>query len=121
MMYGFAPTSLEDPIIHIADEGAQLGASLLEPGGTFINIIPILRHVPAWFPGATAKKMAVRARSLAEDMKRIPMERVKDAMVRHFVFRTVPLGLMILIESGCCSPVACDKFLGEESYHGFNT
>jgi hypothetical protein len=81
MMYGYAPESLDDPIIHIADEGATLGASLLEPGGTLINVLPILRHIPSWVPGATAKKMAEKARWLAEEMKRIPMERVTAAMV----------------------------------------
>lgn len=80
MMYGYAPESLDDPIIHIADEGATLGASLLEPGGTLINVLPILRYIPSWVPGATAKKKAERARSLAEEMKRIPMEHVTAAM-----------------------------------------
>lgn len=82
MMYGYAPESLDDPIVRIADEGATLGASLLEPGGTLINVLPILRHIPSWMPGATAKKMAEKARWLAEEMKRIPMERVTAAMVR---------------------------------------
>ena len=81
MMYGYAPDSLDDPVIHIADEGATLGASLIEPGGTLINVLPILRHIPSWVPGATAKKKAERARWLAEEMKRIPMERVAAAMV----------------------------------------
>jgi hypothetical protein len=81
MMYGYAPESLDDPIIHIADEGATLGASLLEPGGTLINVLPILRHVPSWVPGTTAKRMAEKARWLAEEMKRIPMERVTAAVV----------------------------------------
>ena len=120
MMYGFAPASLEVPIIHIADEGIQLGASLLEPGGTFINILPFLRHIPAWLPGATAKKMAVRARALAEEMKRIPMDRVRAAMVSHSVSRQFFGFENILVESGSCSPIAGDKFLGEESYDGFN-
>ena len=82
-MYGYAPESLDDPVIHIAEEGAILGASLIEPGGTFINILPILRHIPSWVPGATAKKIAKKVRWLAEEMKRIPMERVSAAMVRE--------------------------------------
>ncbi len=81
MMYGFAPASLEDPIIHIADEGIQLGASLMEPGGTFINILPFLRYIPAWLPGATAKKTAIRARALTEEVKHVPLDRVRAATV----------------------------------------
>ena len=81
MMYGYAPESLDDPIIHIADEGARLGTSLIEPGGTLINVLPILRHIPSWVPGATAIKTAERARLLAEEMKRIPMEHISAAIV----------------------------------------
>ena len=84
MMYGYAPDSLDDPIVHVADEGARLGASLLEPGGTLINILPVLRHVPSWVPGATAKKIAERSKWLAEEMKRLPMERVTAAVVSMF-------------------------------------
>lgn len=87
MMYGYAPETLDDPIVRIADEGATLGASLLEPGGTLINVLPILRHIPSWMPGATAKRMAEKARWLAEEMKRIPMERVTAAMVRVLAAR----------------------------------
>jgi hypothetical protein len=80
-MYGYAPESLDDPVIHVADEGATLVATLVQPGGTLINVLPILRHIPSWVPGATGKKMAEKARSLTDEMKRIPMERVTAAMV----------------------------------------
>ena len=81
MMYGYAPESLDDPIIRITDEGVTLGTSLLEPGGTLINVLPILRHIPSWVPGATAKKMAEKARRLIVEMKNIHTDRVTAAMV----------------------------------------
>ena len=81
MMYGYAPESLNDRIIHITGEGVTLGTSLLEPGGTLINVLPMLRHIPSWVPGATAKKMAEKARRLIEEMKSIHMDRVTAAMV----------------------------------------
>jgi hypothetical protein len=81
MMYGYAPESLDDPVIPVANEGITLGASLMEPGATFINVIPILRHIPSWVPGTTAKRLAEKVRWLTEEMKRIPMERVSAAMV----------------------------------------
>jgi hypothetical protein len=95
MMYGYAPESLDDPIIHIIDEGTTLGASLLAPGGTLINVLPILRHIPSWVPGATAKKMAEKVRRLTVEMKRIPMAQVTAAMVsfqviKHSVVRLMP-------------------------------
>ena len=81
MMYGYAPESLDDPVVHIADESATLAASLLEPAATMINALPILRHIPSWIPGATAKKSTEKVRRLTVEMKRIPMDRVTAAMV----------------------------------------
>ncbi len=46
MMYGYAPASLHDPVIRLADEGTKLLASLSGSGGTPINIFPILRYLP---------------------------------------------------------------------------
>ena len=81
MMYGYAPESLDDPVIHVADEGTRLAASLIAPGATLINVLPILRHIPSWVPWATAKKNAEKVRWLTQEMQRIPMEHVTTAMV----------------------------------------
>jgi hypothetical protein len=119
MMYGYAPESLDDPVIHIAEEGATLGASLLEPGGTLINVLPILRHVPSWIPGATAKKMAEKGRLLVEEMKRIPMERVSAAMVSSQ--RTQELAQLMSMsdqKAGTAVPSLVTEFLEKKSTIG---
>ncbi len=81
MMYGYVLETLDDPIIHVADEATRLVATLLEPGGTLVNILPVLRHIPFWVPGATGMKKAEQVRQLTEEMLRIPMEHVKAAFV----------------------------------------
>jgi hypothetical protein len=119
MMYGYAPESLDDPVIHVAEEGTRLGASLIEPGGTLINILPILRHIPSWVPGAAAKKTAEKARWLAEEMKRIPMERVTAAMVR-FQLHKEPARLMSMGDqkAGTAAPSFVSEFLEKKSTIG---
>jgi hypothetical protein len=96
MMYGYAPESLDDPVIHAADESTRLGPLWLRLVATLINVLPILRHIPSWVPWATAKKMAEKVRWLTEEMQRIPMEHVTTAMVSSQLHKEllVPAELM---------------------------
>ncbi|KAF8889559.1 cytochrome P450 [Gymnopilus junonius] len=76
-MYGYEVKSFQDSCIVAADESLRLGASLLLPGGTWINVIPALRYIPSWFPGATARRDAAKIRELTKEVQRIPLEFVK--------------------------------------------
>ena len=80
-MYGYKPKSLDDRVIQVADESSALAASLLLPGATIINVLPILRHVPAWFPFAESQKRARRCKEITEEVKAIPLNYVKQAFV----------------------------------------
>lgn len=93
MMYGIEIKSIEEPCISIADEAIKLGTELLIPGGSLVNAFPILRHVPAWFPGATSLKQAGVVRDLTEEMMRIPMDQVKTAFVSIVKRVTICLGI----------------------------
>ncbi|KAF9562107.1 cytochrome P450 [Agrocybe pediades] len=73
-MYGYNARSLDDPFIKIADKIATTAASVLHPGGNFVDIFPILGKVPAWVPGATSVRTAALVREWTTEMKRIPME-----------------------------------------------
>ncbi|KAH9478383.1 Cytochrome P450 monooxygenase COX2 [Psilocybe cubensis] len=79
MMYGIKIKSIDEPCITIADEAIKLGTDLLVPSGSLVNILPILRHVPAWFPGATSLKRAERVRRMTEIVMKIPVDQVKAA------------------------------------------
>ncbi|KDR67210.1 hypothetical protein GALMADRAFT_258606 [Galerina marginata CBS 339.88] len=77
IMYGYEVESIDDPCISAADNSVNIGSPLLLPGANFIDIIPALAHIPAWFPGASSRKTAEIARGFTEEMQRIPMEFVK--------------------------------------------
>ncbi|KAH9477561.1 Cytochrome P450 monooxygenase 208 [Psilocybe cubensis] len=79
-MYGYDVQSPKDPCIIAADKSLNLSIQLIAPGGSLINILPILKHVPAWFPGASSRKAAERVRKLTEDMQQIPLDFVKSQM-----------------------------------------
>lgn len=81
-MYGYEVKSIDDPCIAAADKSIVLGAHLGLPGSSIANIIPFLRHIPAWLPRPPSLDLADEVRRLTHEMQRIPMEYVKKSMVR---------------------------------------
>lgn len=88
-MYGYNVQGVDDPCVEAADESAFLAVRLLLPGGSFLSVFPILRHIPAWFPGAVSRKIAERARELTQITMRVPMENLKKRMVRFNLAESV--------------------------------
>ncbi|KAF8957569.1 cytochrome P450 [Flammula alnicola] len=80
-MYGYNVESLDDRCIEAADESVVLGTSLILPGASLVNVFPFLRHIPAWFPGATSHKAAAKVKELTEEVVRSPMDILKKRMV----------------------------------------
>jgi hypothetical protein len=81
MMYGYAPETTKDPVIQAADESTTLATTLLDFGGTLINVLPFLYYVPAWVPGTKGKRIIERVKLLTQDARRIPWEHVMAALV----------------------------------------
>ncbi|KAG6861014.1 hypothetical protein C0995_004867 [Termitomyces sp. Mi166 len=50
------------------------------PGAMLVNALPILRHIPAWFPGAGFHTFAADCRQLTSQMLEVPFQYVKDQM-----------------------------------------
>jgi len=79
-MYGYDVESVDDPCVKAADTSALLGGSLLHPGASFVNAVPVLRHIPSWIPGAFTAKISKRTKELTEETIRIPMDNLKSRM-----------------------------------------
>jgi hypothetical protein len=90
-MYGYDVESIDDPCVTSADKSITLGAPLFLPGGSFINVFPILASIPPWFPGAASHKVAAKVKRLTDEVIRVPMDSAKIRMVCHlkilFLFR----------------------------------
>ena len=56
-------------------------STLCHPSGTIINAIPLLRHIPPWFPGAFTQRFAAHAKEVAMAYKTEPFEWVKSRFV----------------------------------------
>ncbi|EIM86814.1 cytochrome P450 [Stereum hirsutum FP-91666 SS1] len=66
--YGYQPRNEHDPLVKIADEAtSQLGV-LLAPGGFLVDVLPFLKHVPEWFPGARFQTFARECRQTVDSL-----------------------------------------------------
>ena len=52
MTYSINVHPYNDPYIKLAEEAVGAAAELSIPGAFLVDIIPILKYVPEWFPGA---------------------------------------------------------------------
>jgi cytochrome P450 len=78
--YGYQVKETEDPFL-TAVELAVLQFSLsTAPGGFLVNLIPSLRYLPAWFPGAGFKKTAALWAESLVNMVEQPYQYVKQQM-----------------------------------------
>lgn len=84
IMYGHNLVSLDDPIIVAAEEFNTMALTLFQPGFTLITVLPFLRHIPSWIPGAVAQKMAKQTKKLADMLRLSPLEIVRKQLVSTF-------------------------------------
>ncbi|KAJ7209578.1 cytochrome P450 [Mycena pura] len=69
-----------DDYVRLADQ-AMAGVSLSANFGTFlVDYIPLLKYVPAWFPGAKFKRDGLRWRKLGLEMWNRPFDMVKNRL-----------------------------------------
>ena len=65
MTYSIKVQPYNDPYIKIAEEAVAAIAELLIPGAFLVDIIPILKYVPEWFPCAKFQRKAAVMRKHA--------------------------------------------------------
>ncbi|RDB20518.1 hypothetical protein Hypma_012422 [Hypsizygus marmoreus] len=65
--HGYEVKENNDPFVELADKATEQFSLATAPGGYLVDVIPALRHVPLWFPGAGFKRTAkVWAATLVE-------------------------------------------------------
>ena len=62
LVYGIKPTDRNDQLFEMANTIVHVGAAMSTPGAFLVDIIPSLKYVPSWLPGAGfARKAATWA------------------------------------------------------------
>ena len=71
------------------------------PGAFWVDLIPILKYLPSWFPGAGFQRKAAHWREAVNTMAEKPFRYVQEQLVQiHFLRAHEPLRTMILQKNG---------------------
>ncbi|KDR66539.1 hypothetical protein GALMADRAFT_161961 [Galerina marginata CBS 339.88] len=74
LAYGLPIHPSDDPYINLAAKAvASIGEAAI-PGAFLVDMMPFLKYVPEWVPGAGFQKKARVWRKLQEDMRAVPFE-----------------------------------------------
>ncbi|KAH9849795.1 cytochrome P450 [Lenzites betulinus] len=73
--YGIKAEDTQDEYIAIGERAVEGPAEALVLGALWVEFLPILRHVPPWFPGASYQKKAAQWRKEAMKLKHEPFKK----------------------------------------------
>ena len=81
MTYSINIQPYNDPYIKIVEEAVAATAELVIPGAFLVEIIPILKYVPEWFPGAKFQSKAAMMRKHAAIIRNMTFAATEKLMV----------------------------------------
>jgi hypothetical protein len=82
--YGITVQESDDPYISIAEEALSGVAKAGIPGAFWVDLFPILKYVPSWFPGAGFQKKAAHWREAINAMAEKPFRHVQEQLVQVY-------------------------------------
>ncbi|KAF7371180.1 Cytochrome P450 [Mycena sanguinolenta] len=75
--YGIDILPHDDPFVALAREALHTVVIAGVPGRFFVDVIPALKYMPDWLPGAGFKRLAKRWRRMLADMHDLPFAEAK--------------------------------------------
>ena len=85
MSYGY-DVQEDDPFVKHVEVAVDQFSLSTRPGAFLVDIAPLLRYLPSWFPGAAFQRTAVSWRKTLDEMVEIPFAMVKRHMVSGLFF-----------------------------------
>jgi hypothetical protein len=83
LAYGLQIQKTNDPFIEIAETAVKSISEASSFGAFLVDVIPILKYVPEFVPGAGFQKKARIWRKIQEDFREVPYSASIEAMVRY--------------------------------------
>ncbi|KAK7062506.1 cytochrome P450 [Favolaschia claudopus] len=80
LTYGADAVVGEAPYLRLSHQAAKIVQDALVPGRFLVDILPVLRYVPEWFPGVRFLTFAREGKKLAEKMRDVPFTDTKRKM-----------------------------------------
>ncbi|KAH9943938.1 cytochrome P450 [Amylocystis lapponica] len=67
--HGYEAKDLEDPLIRLSEQANADFSAATAPGAFLVDMIPALKYIPAWFPGARFQRLARKWRRTQEQLR----------------------------------------------------
>ena len=80
-VYGYDIKPKGDYFVDLAEAAVAKLSESIFPGASAVNALPVLRYLPAWFPGAGFKRFAHETKMLTRQMRDVPFEFVQKSIV----------------------------------------
>ncbi|KAI0794842.1 cytochrome P450 [Abortiporus biennis] len=80
--YGVDVAKSDDRFMSVADEAFDAMCKAATPGAFLVDVLPFLKHVPEWFPGAAFQKQAKQWKETTLEMRDAPYQAVVEAMAK---------------------------------------
>lgn len=97
LAYGLQIRRFNDPWINLAEMALHTTTEAAVVGRYFVDIIPVLKYVPGWLPGAGFQKVGKEGRRIVNNF----FEQLYDAAVQEIVGPVFPL--VMTNWSDCCA------------------
>ncbi|KAF8893737.1 cytochrome P450 [Mucidula mucida] len=81
LAYGITVQEGEDPFVTLIEHANDNFNIATTPGKFMVDVIPLLRFVPAWIPGAGFKTLAKQWKKAFDDMVQVPYAFTRKMMV----------------------------------------
>ena len=81
LAYGYPVQPGKDPLVDLVDTAVSQFGQGTDPGAFLVDVIPTLKYVPAWFPGAGWKRTAEMFRQTLTTMADVPYRFVQEQIV----------------------------------------
>ncbi|CUA75218.1 O-methylsterigmatocystin oxidoreductase [Rhizoctonia solani] len=82
MVYGYKVDSPDDRLVQAAEQVKAIFSDIMAPGRWMIEVFPLLRYVPKWFPGATFHKAVASWVPILQATEDETFEFVKSQMAK---------------------------------------
>lgn len=80
-LYGYKVSPRNDPFQAIAEDAMTAVSELAYPTASIINMLPVLRFLPPWFPGVKFHHVARVAKEELRKLQDVPYKYVQDTLV----------------------------------------
>ncbi|EGN98308.1 hypothetical protein SERLA73DRAFT_74531 [Serpula lacrymans var. lacrymans S7.3] len=101
--YGYDSAPRHDALVEAVERSTNILAKALSPeGAAILGALPFLRHIPAWFPGASFKRLTLECQQLTVGVVEIPFQYTKQSMAAGTAKLSMVSDLLSRTEQGDC-------------------